>query len=208
MKMYTYVITRDYGFAPNPFGGVCTLATCKPSIRKFIEVGDWVIATGPKINYNKPGFLFFAMKVEEKISYNDYWNDERFQFKKPIFNGSLKQCYGDNIYYFDDNLKTWHQQDSHHSLEKGEINPRNLKNDTRSPFVLISNHFYYFGRANTKIPKEFRAEVCNKTRFPLHRVVKSKIAEEFIKWLEETFEVGVVDEPMEFAKGFKRYNGE
>jgi len=207
MKMYTYVITRDYGFAPNPFGGVCTLATCKPSIRKLAVVGDWVIATGPKINYNKSGFLFFAMKVDEKISFNEYWKDERFQFKKPIFNGSLKQCYGDNIYYFDENSNKWHQQDSHHSLENGEINPRNLKNDTSAKFVLISNHFYYFGAANIEIPKEFRGEVCNKTRFPVHRVVKPEIAEELIKWLEAAFEVGIVDEPMEFAKGFKRYSG-
>lgn len=206
MKMYTYVITRDYGFAPNPFGGICTLATCKPSIRKNVEVGDWIIATGPKTNYHKPGFLFFAMKVKEKISYNEYWNNDRFQDKKPIFNGSLKQCYGDNIYYFDESLKKWHQEDSHHSLENGEINIRNLKNDTSAPFAIISDHFYYFGNNNTAIPKEFVDEACNKKRFPVHRIVKPEIAEGLIKWLEKKYETGILGDPMEF-KNFKRYNG-
>ena len=37
--LYSYVITRDYGFAPNPFGGICTLATCKPGIRNHAKVG-------------------------------------------------------------------------------------------------------------------------------------------------------------------------
>ena len=41
--LYSYVITRDYGFAPNPFGGICTLATCKPGIRNHATVGDWVV---------------------------------------------------------------------------------------------------------------------------------------------------------------------
>ena len=41
-------MTRDYGFAPNPFFGFCTLANCKPKIRKSANVGDWIIGTGCK----------------------------------------------------------------------------------------------------------------------------------------------------------------
>lgn len=36
-------VARDYGFAPNPFFGVCTLATCKPRIRSVAQIGDWVV---------------------------------------------------------------------------------------------------------------------------------------------------------------------
>lgn len=32
-KAFCYVIPYDTGFAPNPFHGLCTLATCKPQIR-------------------------------------------------------------------------------------------------------------------------------------------------------------------------------
>ena len=32
-RIYSYVVRYDSGFAPNPFYGYCTLATCKPDIR-------------------------------------------------------------------------------------------------------------------------------------------------------------------------------
>ena len=48
MKGYSYIVARDYGFAPNPFYGMCTLATCKPLIRKHSEVGDYVIGLTPR----------------------------------------------------------------------------------------------------------------------------------------------------------------
>ena len=207
MEMYSYIITRDFGFAPNPFGEFCTLATCKPSIRKIAKIGDWVIATGPKTFYNKQGYLFLAMKVEEKLTFNEYWKDERFQYKKPVFNGSLKQCFGDNIYVLGEENKVWHQQDSHHSLDGGEINKRNLKNDTKSPYVLISKQFYYFGKGNIEIPNSLKSELCNRWRFPLYKLIKKEIAQKCIQWLETSFEKGIQEEPMEFEKGFKRFDG-
>ncbi|MFH1865797.1 MAG: hypothetical protein ABIK85_07930, partial [Candidatus Eisenbacteria bacterium] len=39
MRLFSYIVARDYGFAPNPFCGVCTLATCKPKIRESASVG-------------------------------------------------------------------------------------------------------------------------------------------------------------------------
>ena len=50
MKIYSYIVKRDYGFAPNPFYGYCTLATCKPVIRKHAEIGDIIVGIG-KIVY-------------------------------------------------------------------------------------------------------------------------------------------------------------
>ena len=37
-----YKMTHDTGFAPNPFHGVLTLATCKPKIRACRKADDWV----------------------------------------------------------------------------------------------------------------------------------------------------------------------
>lgn len=39
-QIYSYVLRYDDGVAPNPYGGVCTLAICKPVIRKKPK---WVI---------------------------------------------------------------------------------------------------------------------------------------------------------------------
>lgn len=33
MRNFSYKIEHDFGLAPNPFGGYCTLAVCKSSIR-------------------------------------------------------------------------------------------------------------------------------------------------------------------------------
>jgi hypothetical protein len=64
VKLYSYVVARDYGFAPNPFFGVCTLATCKPQIRKHAQVGDWIVGTGAKCN-RLDGHLVYVMKVQQ-----------------------------------------------------------------------------------------------------------------------------------------------
>ena len=45
-KVYMYVVDRDFGFAPNPFHGFCTLATCKPRTRRVAKVGDWIVGMG------------------------------------------------------------------------------------------------------------------------------------------------------------------
>src|SRR5256885_3849592 len=98
MRLFSYVIPRDYGFAPNPFYGICSLATCKPQIRDTAEVGDWILGTGSK-RKGRDGYVIYAMKVEEILTFEKYWSDPRYREKRPILNGSLKQRYGDNIYH-------------------------------------------------------------------------------------------------------------
>ena len=73
-KMYSYVVARDYGFAPNPFHGFCTLATCKPEIRRTAHVGDWIVGTGSK-KKGRDAHVVYAMRVTEKMTFNAYWRD-------------------------------------------------------------------------------------------------------------------------------------
>ena len=61
-RIYSYKLSRDYGFAPNPFHGICTLATCKPQIRKGAQVGDLIIGCGSK-ELKMQGKIIFAMRV-------------------------------------------------------------------------------------------------------------------------------------------------
>lgn len=143
--LYTYAITRDFGFAPNPFHGFCTLATCKPDIRKAAKVGDWVMGIGGSNLKAVKRKCILLMKVSETISFQDYWSDDRFSLKKPSRNGSNVQMVGDNIYHQDKRGK-WLQEDSHHSNPDGTANLGNLNRDTgRCDDVLISNYFFYFG---------------------------------------------------------------
>lgn len=143
--LYAYAITRDFGFAPNPFHGLCTLATCKPDIRKSANVGDWVMGVGGSTLRTVNRKCILLMKVTEKISFQDYWDDDRFSVKKPLRNGSRVRMLGDNIYHKDESGK-WIQEDSHHSNPDGTPNPINLDRDTgRSDQVLISNLFFISG---------------------------------------------------------------
>ena len=71
--LYIYVVRRDFGFAPNPFHGVCTLATCKPDIRRSAQVGDWVMGVGG-VRLKAMGKCLYLMKVTEMSTFDDYWS--------------------------------------------------------------------------------------------------------------------------------------
>jgi len=202
------VVARDYGFAPNPFHGVCTLGTCKPIIRKTAQIDDWVIGTGAKSIYNFQGRLVFAMKVEESLTFDQYWSDPRFLLKRPVLNGSIQQMYGDNIYRKIDG--DWVQINSHHSLPDGSPNPNNIRNDTQTNRVLLAKHFVYYGNKAPVIPERFRyygdsaIDICalrgHKCNFPADLVV------DFVEWLEDQEEWGLQGLPWEFTSHLKDSN--
>lgn len=143
--LFSYAITRDFGFAPNPFNGICSLATCKPQIRKHAKVGDWVMGVGGSKLKQCKRKCIFLMRVSEIVQFQQYWDDPRFSLKKPCRNGSQVQLLGDNIYHKAED-GSWVQEDSHHSNEDGSINEDNLKRDTGSTEnILLSDYFFYFG---------------------------------------------------------------
>ncbi|WP_291445525.1 hypothetical protein [Desulfovibrio sp.] len=199
---YSYVIPRDYGFAPNPFGGICTLATCKPGIRNMAHVEDWVIGCGSK-KFNLQNRIVFAMRITEIMTYDEYWADQRFQHKKPTMDSSLKRMYGDNIYHKENS--TWYQMNSHHSNDDGSINLSNLHRDTKSDRVLLSEEFYYFGKSAYKLSsKRLSSTVTYSGRG--YKKVDDISLNNLSKILRENFSIGIIDFPILF-KNFKRYNG-
>ena len=206
MKLYSYVITRDFGFAPNPFYKYCTLATCKPTIRRTADVGDIIVGIGSgaksSIFKNK---IIYVMKVHEKLTYDQYWNDERFQCKKPNMCGSLKQMYGDNIYHTNFATNTIIQENSHHSLENGEINWENYNRDVPGKYVLISDEFWYWGGNPIDIPQNF-IEIANvKRQYIL--IEDIEFITNFWRWIKSLEDYGYINEPQKFLLPFNRYNG-
>jgi hypothetical protein len=182
MKLFSYVVARDFGFAPNPFGGFCTLATCKPDIRSGAKIGNWIVGTGSATN-NQQGYLIFSMRVDEICSFDEYWNDPRFQIKKPDLAGSSVRAFGDNIYHLAG--KEWIQADSHHSYSDGSTNKLNVARDTKADRVLISNEYSYFGTAAVKIPEKLRNfsgyDLC-KTGPGFRSDAPEEMIREFISW--------------------------
>ena len=73
-RLFSYTILRDDGAAPNPFRGLCTLAICKPQIRRKAAVGDWVVGLGSKRapSGNLAGRMVCAMRVDQVLTLRDY----------------------------------------------------------------------------------------------------------------------------------------
>lgn len=149
MKIYSYIVSHDSGFAPNPFHGYCTLACCKPVIRRCASVGDWIVGLSPKRLGND---IVFVMKVTEKLSFADYWKDKRFKKKRAKFKSAdLVRCAGDNIYQLI-SASEYLQKPSFHSNDDGTECTSSKIHDLNGQFVLISDRFSYFGSDARNLP--------------------------------------------------------
>jgi len=68
-RLFTYKVAHDGGSAPNPFHGVCTLAICKPAIRRVAKKGDVVVGLACG---NDESRIVYCMVVDETVSWLDY----------------------------------------------------------------------------------------------------------------------------------------
>lgn len=203
INLFSYKMTHDYGLAPNPFGQYYTLAVCKSKIRRNsnLKIGDWVIGCGSK-TLGYPKHLIYAMQVTEKLTFNDYWNDSRFEYKKPIIPGNFRQMYGDNFYHQDSLTNEWIQENSAHSLDDGKPNQKHLKRDIGGKYVLISKEFYYWGNHPQKIPDEFLDIYCN-SRDMKYASIPQEIIIPFIEWLQNKYQLGRHGIPMSWKNHYK-----
>ena len=155
VNLYRYVIDHDMGFSPNPFHGFCTLANCKPEIRRTAIVGDFVLGFGSAVSGIRSKLIYW-LRVDEITTYDEYWDDPRFQAKKPVVNGSHLKFHGDNIYHHNEEGALI-QEPSFHSLPDGRPNPKNIKTDTsRTARVIISRTFAYYGKEAISLPPGIR----------------------------------------------------
>jgi putative DNA base modification enzyme with NMAD domain len=180
-KLFSYVVEHDRGHAPNPYFRLCTLCRCKfressdkpKNLVEKANKGDWVIGTGgANLKWSAGnGTLIYAMRVDDKPSRQQYFLDRRFRIKKPKENGTFQQRMGDNL------------------------RPAN-NFERREQSVLISRHFFYFGRKAIRIPQnKFPGLECG--RGFKYKNFKDTYIARFVKWLEtETgFKPGMHGEP-------------
>jgi Nucleotide modification associated domain 2 len=202
-RLYSYVVRYDSGFAPNPFYGICTLATCKPDIRKAARIGDWVVGTGSADKrIERGGFLVYAMRVTEILTIREYWNDSRFRRKRPNLRGSWKLASGDNIYRWNAAKKGWDQLDSYHSRPNGSLNPDHRRKDTSVDRILISTDFVYFGGRGPQLPRRFRnqrgAGICKQGRG--RKIIDDmELIQDFVAWLRSLDHAGYAGPPLDWV---------
>ena len=198
MNCFRYKLEHDYGFAPNPFHGTMTLATCKSGIRKSknLHIGDWIVGLGSKAMGNIHDRVY-AMRLEEKLTFDQYWSDPRFQCKKPVLNGSLVQMYGDNVYHTDAETGKMIQENCAHSKSGGTVNKGHYKRDVDGKYVLLSKTFYYFGDCAPLIPAEFDYIYKVGRSLKYKDLVDEDVKiQHFINWIESNYEVGVHGDPI------------
>jgi hypothetical protein len=204
VRLFSYVVRYDSGFAPNPFHGLCTLATCKPQIRTAALVDEWIVGTGSSNRgIRRGGTLVYAMRVTEVLPRRRFWEDLRFKRKRPNLRGSSKHACGDNIYSWDRAKKEWRQLDSYHSKADGSPNLEHVKRDTRVDRVLVSSDFVYFGGQGPKISEAFRGksgeDICKAG--PGHKILTDpKFIAAFVNWIRSLKQTGCVGEPWDWIR--------
>jgi hypothetical protein len=153
MKLYSYVVTHDTGFAPNTFWGYCTLANCKPRIRRTASVGDWIVGLSPKADGNR---IIYAIQVEEILSFDQYHRNSRFAAKLPDYtNGRVIYKCGDNIYKPLPNGDFQQLQSMHSNGTKEDLEEK--AHDLAGKHALVSKTFFYFGSRPLTLPESLDA---------------------------------------------------
>lgn len=202
-SLFSYVVRYDSGFAPNPFFGYCTLATCKPNIRERAQVDDWLVGTGSDAKaVKRGGYVVYAMRVTEILSTADYWHDDRFEDKKPNLYHNWVSASGDNIYE-PIGPSSWRQLDSYHSLDNGYPNDHHIARDTKIERILISDDFAYFGAEGPKLPKRFvdggLRSVLRPGRF-YRRVSEEETIRDFEAWFRSLEAKGFEGKPWDWLQ--------
>ena len=147
MKVRAYVIATDAGSAPNYDPPCTTLAVCKPRIRQAASLGDLVLAyAGSDVNPHDPHTVVWAGLVSEKLTFAQYWNDQRFRNKKPD-----RSATPDNFYRpVDGGLL---------QVPNRVHGPENFNRDTGGLFVLAFEPSWHFGANGPRMPTEFGLRV-------------------------------------------------
>ena len=193
MKLFSYIVTHDTGFSPNPFWGCCTLADCKPAIRRTAKVGDWIVGLSPKAKGSR---VVFAMAVAEILDYASYYKDPRFANKIADYTKeTIIYKTGDNIYKPLPN-GGFQQLRSMHS-DGDKENPKTKAHDLGGVNVLVGQVFYYFGGSGPDLPAELhelKVGRAHKNRF------STKTISDFLKFIS-SHPCGVNASPTHWPSG-------
>lgn len=184
-KLHSYVLRVDDGAAPNPFWGICTLVICKPQIRKYAQVGDWIVGTGSKRVKLADGKIYdfsdkivYAMKVTKKMTLREYDEFCRKKLDKKIpdwGNSDWRLRVGDCIYDY--------SRGNNPILRKGVHKKEHMDKDLGGIYALLSKHFYYFGEKAVRIPTRLQG-IIKKNQG--HKSIKEiDLIRRFEKWISQ-----------------------
>lgn len=189
MPLYSYKMTVDSGFAPNPYGTMMTLATCKPRMRQARQIGDWIAGfTSRTLNGDPVGNerLIYLMQISEKLTMDDYFHDTRFLNKRPALASGpaqYSQLVGDNRYYLKNGKYAALPCVCHSS-------PGEIDYDLQCDKVLVAQDFYYFGSRALVIPSGCRPGTPRGPAPYGTKTTDQKRIDDFIKYVRQQGKLG------------------
>jgi hypothetical protein len=226
--LYAYKVDHDLGINPNPFGGYCTLAYCKgtmrDSIQKYVkqkranknpdlsvrDMGIWVIGiAGKRLGEERCGKLLYAMQVTEVLTFKEYWDDSRFEYKIRVLNKreniEIKNDRKDNYAFFKKN-KNWQV------CGDRIFGIFDKKDDDGNRHVLVSDTFIYHGYECHKQNDRFILRFASKINDPIRpyrifsdnkKVAKKPIPQEVTSYIRNEFNNNkCLSRPAFSAEGF------
>jgi hypothetical protein len=188
LKLYTYCLRFDDGAAPNPYWDICTLAICKPAIRRTASKGDWVVGLGSANSQigNISDCVVYAMRITDKIGLWGYDNLCKKKYPEKIpdwYSTDFRRRVGDCIYDY--------KNDFPPEIRDSVHDERNRERDLSGINALISEQFYYFGNKPIELPPSLHALICRQQG---HKVkLNQPYVQQFVQWTESLgFETNVL----------------
>jgi hypothetical protein len=224
MGLFSYKMTHDSGFAPNPFGGVLTIATCKPQIRLYKNRGDWIAGfTSGTLNGDSVGQerLIYLMQVEDKLTFADYFCDPSYNYKIPRLPKSAGPDAGSQkrscepkrltsarpaILMAGDNIYEPLPGGGFKQVPNRNHNERHKEHDLSGEFVLLSLKFVYFGSDAIVIPHEVRPSIPAGQSGHGSRTHDEDRARRFIEYVFSHSRSGVLAAPQDWPDGDFSWN--
>ena len=197
MRFFSYKLTHDDGLAPNPFWEFLTLAVCKPEIRENRNIGDWIAGFSSKeldssceIGKEK---LIYLMKVTGKIPFSKYWNNPKYDIKKPdLASSDLRKHVGDNIYK---PVRMEYEQ-----VPNVRHCSSDMDKDLKSKQVLLSDEFYYFGASAIELPDDIRPKIPFGQSSNGYETTDVQCINNLLKYVSNNYRTGMIDYPTSWGR--------
>ena len=197
-RLFSYKMTHDSGFAPNPFWGELTLATCKPQIRLYKKPGDWIAGftslhlCGDPAGQEK---LVFLMKAEQKLTIAQYFQCPRYKSKIPDPKHSL------HVYRVGDNIYKPRSDGAFEQISNPGHDCGDVEHDLSGKFVLTASEFVYFGGEAIAIPEEIRPDVPAGQSGQGSRTSNQVLAQQLVEHIFSNYRLGVQASPHTWPAG-------
>ena len=142
---------------------------------------------GQDLNRHEPHTVVWAGVVVEVLTFAQYWDDKRFQGKKPKRPNGSENRLSDNFYKPGNGDLVWVENKVHPQAER--------PHDTGGKFVLIFSPAWRFGAHGPLMPIEFGLRMSTGRRSDPHVDISDGQWKRLKAWLDRNAGLGGLDVP-------------